>query len=229
MEGNYILIVTAGGIGRRFCKPYPKQFEKIGDKRLIELTLGFFSKIKPQYCVLTYPGDFKKECEYLTNYFSFPVYLVKGGNERFHSVKNAIDFIYEKEEDKSKVVIVHDGVRPFLNLEVVKKIIEKTAETGCAVPFIPISGTVRRLNDDGFYETLIRKDLVTVTTPQGARLGILKDCFDKSNIFYTDESTMLTEFGYNPYPIKDWHFNIKITEPEDKETAEMLVKLLQTE
>ncbi len=221
-----ILILTAGGIGKRFGKPYPKQFEKIGDKTIIEHTLTFFEKVRPEYCVLTYPEGFEREFETLKERFSFPFLLVKGGSERFFSVKNAVEFINEKEGDKSKVVLVHDGVRPFLKQEIVREIVEKTQEKGCAIPYIPVSGTVRRLNDSGFYQTVNRKDLVSITTPQGARLGILKNCFDKAERIYTDESTMLSDFGFNPYPVKDWHFNIKITEPSDREIAEVLTKII---
>ena len=220
---NFILILTAGGIGKRFGKPYPKQFEKIRDKTIIEHTLGFFETVRPEYCVLTYPEGFEREFDALKERFSFPIFPVKGGSERFFSVKNAVEFINEKERDKSKAVLVHDGVRPFLKQEIVREIVEKTKEKGCAVPYIPVSGTVRRLNDSGFYQTVIRKDLVTVTTPQGARLEILKNCFDKAEKIYTDESTMLTDFGFQPYPVKDWHFNIKITEPSDREIAEILL------
>ena len=212
---DFYLIITAGGIGKRFGKPYPKQFEKIGDKTIIELTLSFFNKIKPEFCVLTYPKGFEREFGFLKEKAEFPLFLVEGGEERFYSVKKGFEFLKEK-ADKNLPVLIHDGVRPFLKVEVIKEIIEKTKEKGAAVPYIPVSGTIRRVKNNEFYRTVDRTDISVITTPQGAMLDIFDRCFSKADKPYTDESTMLSDFGVSPFAIKDWYFNIKITNPEDK-------------
>ncbi len=221
---NFYLIITAGGIGKRFGKPYPKQLEKIGDKTIIELTLSFFNKIKPEFCVLTYPKGFEKEFGFLKEKAEFPLFLIEGGEERFYSVKKGFEFLKEK-ADKNLPVLIHDGVRPFLKVEVVKEIIEKTRKKGAAVPYIPIAGTIRRVKNNEFYQTVDRTDISVITTPQGAMLDIFDKCFSKADKPYTDESTMLSDFGITPFAVKDWYFNIKITRMEDIEIADFLSNL----
>ncbi len=226
---DYILLITAGGVGKRFGKPYPKQLEKINGKPLIEWTIGFFEKIKPAFCVLTYPEGFESDFKFLENRFSFPLFLVKGGKERFFSVKNGVEFVFQKENEKDIPLLVHDGVRPFLSLEVVKEVIEKTKEKGCAVPYIPLSGTLRRLESGEFTEVIDRKNAVAITTPQGAKLSILHTCFQKAKRIYTDESTMLSDLGFPPVPVVDWQLNIKITHYEDRILAETLAGIIFSE
>lgn len=219
---KYLLIITAGGVGKRFGKSYPKQLEKILDKEIILKTAEFFEKFPPIECVITYPEDHLDQFEKVLKNLNYKISFVKGGKERFNSVKNAVNFLNELGYDSKTPVLVHDGVRPFLNLETVRKIIENTQNFQASIPYIPISGTMRKLENYKFTDILDRTNAVTVTTPQGCQLGLLKDCFDKTNEVFTDESTMLNSYGVFPKPVRDWHFNIKITEQIDIKSAEIL-------
>lgn len=219
---KYLLIITAGGIGKRFGELYPKQLEKVLGQPILEKTIDFFKKITPIHCVVTYPDGFLNEFELALQNIPFKITFVKGGEERFYSVKNAVNFLFNQSYDISTPVLVHDGVRPFLNNNTVRKVIEKTSLKGSAVPFIKISGTMRKITKNTFCETIDREDVVTVTTPQGCNLGILHDCFMKSKKIFTDESTLLEHFNIHPEPVEDWHLNLKITEKKDLETAELL-------
>jgi len=223
---KYLLVITAGGIGKRFGKPYPKQLETIMNQPILNKTASFFEKIPPIHCIITYPEGYLKEFEKALNNISYPIAFVKGGNERFDSVKNAINKLTKDNFDKELPVLVHDGVRPFLNLETVEKIIQATKLNNAAVPYISVSGTMRKMKKNKFFETIDRENSVIITTPQGCKLELLNNCFLKADKQFTDESTLLQYFDINQTPVADWSFNIKITEKNDLKTTKFLWNIL---
>ncbi len=221
---NYLLIITAGGIGKRFGKDYPKQLTTVFSQPILEKTALFFEKIKPLHCVITYPENFLPDFKKALSNISYKIDFIKGGKERFYSVKNAVNHLVEKGFDRDLAVLVHDGVRPFLNLQTVEQIIRETNKNTAAIPYIPVVGTMRKLINGKLCETIPRENTVIVTTPQGCKLGVLQNCFSKANKEFTDESTLLSNFNINVKPVVDWEFNIKITTKKDLETATILWK-----
>jgi 2-C-methyl-D-erythritol 4-phosphate cytidylyltransferase len=221
---KYLLIITAGGTGKRFGKTYPKQLTTVFSQPILEKTAFFFEKIKPLHCVITYPDGFLSDFEKALSNIPYKIDFIKGGKERFHSVKNALNYFIKKGFDKNLPVLVHDGVRPFLNLQTVEQIIKQTTENTAAVPYISVVGTMRKLINGKFCETIPRENAVIVTTPQGCKLGVLQQCFEKSKKEFTDESTLLSYFNIKITPVVDWEFNLKITTKKDLETATILWK-----
>ena len=222
MAAPVLLIITAGGMGKRFGKPYPKQLETIEGHSILRRTALFFEKIKPDFCVVTCPDGYDDEFRKELSELSFPVEIVRGGSQRHDSVKAAVIFLEGQNFPGDSAVLVHDAVRPFLRLETVKALIAAIRKDGAAVPYVPVTGTIRRFRDDEFQEAVERKDVVVVTTPQGATLEILGQCFKNQGLSYPDESTLLFAESINVTPIRDWHLNIKITTRDDLETAKML-------
>lgn len=222
MEPPILLIITAAGIGKRFGKPYPKQLEKIEGQSILSRTAFFFEAIKPDYAIVTCPEGFEKQFQKDLKSLNYPLKVMSGGGTRFDSVKGAVNWLVDEMYSSDSVVLVHDGVRPFLRLPTVERIVRGVMETGAAAPFVPISGTIRRLRQEEFQETVERKEVVEVTTPQGATLGILAHCFNRQKLSFPDETTLLHAEEIPVLPVLDWHLNIKITTQADMETARAL-------
>ncbi len=222
MEAPILLIITAGGLGKRFGKPYPKQLEKIEGQSILNRTALFFEAIQPEQTIVTCPAGFENRFRKDLKEVNYPFRVIPGGATRFESVKNAVSRLVEDGYSSDCVVLVHDGVRPFLRRATVERIVRGVVETGAAAPFVPINGTVRRLRQDAFQETVDRKEVVEVTTPQGATLGILSHCFNRQKLSFPDETTLLHAEGVPVLPVLDWHLNIKITTQADMETARAL-------
>lgn len=225
MESPVLLILTAGGIGKRFGKSYPKQLESIDGQSILFRTATFFRSVNPDHTIVTAPEGFEDRFVEELAALTFPVQVITGGKERSDSVKRAIDTLVDAGYHGDSVVLVHDGVRPFLNEKTVDDVIWGVRTHGAAIPYMPVSGTARRLKADGFGDTLERKDLAVVTTPQGATLSILSRCFSKRQLSYPDESTLLSAENVPMLPVEDWPLNIKITEPADLRAARVLWRL----
>ena len=222
MQPPILLIITAGGVGKRFNKPYPKQLEMIEGQSILNRTALFFEAIHPTQSIVTCPEGFEKQFQKVLKDVDYPLKVISGGASRFDSVKKAIDQLVHETYSSDSIVLVHDGVRPFLRLATVERIIRGVVDTGAAAPYVPISGTIRRLRQEEFRETVERKEVVEVTTPQGATLGILAHCFKRQKLSFPDETTLLHAEGIPVLPILDWHLNIKITTQADMETARTL-------
>jgi 2-C-methyl-D-erythritol 4-phosphate cytidylyltransferase len=222
MQPPILLIITAGGVGKRFDKPYPKQLEMIEGQSILSRTALFFEAIHPTQAIVTCPEGFEKQFQKDLQDVDYALKVISGGASRFDSVKKAIDQLVDETYSSDSVVLVHDGVRPFLRLATVERIVRGVVDTGAAAPYVPISGTIRRLRREEFRETVERKEVVEVTTPQGATLGILAHCFNRQKLSFPDETTLLHAEGIPVLPILDWHLNIKITTQADMETARAL-------
>ena len=120
MEKNYYLIVTAGGTGTRMGASVPKQFLEMGGKPILRITLEKFMEAVPGVHILTvlpetHIAAWREYCQKTS--FACPQRLVKGGFTRFHSVKNALEFVPE-----DAIVAVHDGVRPLISVAKIREL-----------------------------------------------------------------------------------------------------------
>jgi 2-C-methyl-D-erythritol 4-phosphate cytidylyltransferase/2-C-methyl-D-erythritol 2,4-cyclodiphosphate synthase len=122
--------------------------------------------------------------------------------------------------DDARIVLVHDGARPVADGALIERVIKATAEFGAAVPVLPIAETIKRIDAAGIVtETVDRSGLATAQTPQGARLGLLRDAFrrfppDSADTF-TDEAALLAECRIPVHAIPGQLGNIKVTHEED--------------
>ncbi len=215
MAGPVLVVITAGGVGKRYGKPYPKQLEKIEGQSVLMRTASFFEQLKPERAVVTAPAHFLERFQEEVEPLSYPVDVIRGGAERFHSVQKAVQFLGQGPYPEDSVILIHDGVRPFLNRKTVEMVISQTRQHGAAVPYIPVTGTVRRLRENTFQETVERKELAIMTTPQGVLLGLLMRCYESQPMTFPDESTMLHAEGIEAVPVEDWPLNIKLTSLTD--------------
>ncbi|NOY77444.1 MAG: 2-C-methyl-D-erythritol 4-phosphate cytidylyltransferase, partial [Calditrichaeota bacterium] len=149
--------------------------------------------------------------------------IVAGGKERQDSVRAAFEAI----DVEPELVLVHDGVRPFVTQEILHRAIEETRKHGATVVGIPITATVKRVIDGKVGATLNRNELWEIQTPQTFRYDWFEQASEKAQAdhFYgTDDASLLEHAGFPVYAVLGSPYNIKITHPEDLEMAELILK-----
>ena len=220
---DYVIIV-AGGKGLRMGSDTPKQFLPIGGKPVLMRTLERFREYSPTLqIILVLPQAQQDFWHQLCQEYHFDVdyTLANGGQTRFHSVQNGLAKI---PDDAEGVVGVHDGVRPFPSIDVIRNCYETARSAKAVIPVIPIVETVRHLQG-GHSITVPRDDYRLVQTPQTFDIQLLKAANRQPyNDGFTDDASVVEAFGFAITLVEGNRENIKITTPYDLKIAEMLVQ-----
>ena len=219
---DYIIIV-AGGKGLRMGSDIPKQFLPIGGKPVLMRTLERFREYSAELqIILVLPEAQQDYWHQLCQEYHFDVEytLANGGQTRFHSVQNGLAKV---PDDAIGVVGVHDGVRPFPSLEVIRNCYTTAREKKAVIPVIPVVETVRHLEGEGSV-TVPRGNYRLVQTPQTFDIQLLKAANRQPyNDGFTDDASVVEAFGYDITLVEGNRENIKITTPYDLKIAEVLI------
>lgn len=224
---TYVVIV-AGGSGERMNKSLPKQFLRIGDTTILDRTINCFEKnelIDGIYLVIN---------EYHEEFIEKEIVLdrekikgvVHGGKDRMHSVYNGLKALNEKGLLEDSIVLVHDGVRPFVSQKMIDTGIKMADKYGAAIPTIEIVDTLKSVLKNGTVKkTLDRDKYRAAQTPQvfdGRRLFDLYSEALKEKIIVTDDASIFEHFNEKVHYFSGIEKNIKITTPFDLEIGELI-------
>ena len=158
---------------------------------------------------------------------SKPVRFVEGGDSRQHSVENALGTLSASPADH--LVAVHDAVRPFIDPELVEKVIAEAAQTGAAILGVLSVDTVKRVHKNKIRDTLPRENLVLAQTPQVFRLDLLQRAFASARtdgFTGTDEASLVERLDeVEVSVVQGSSRNIKITRATDMELARLFASL----
>ena len=219
---DYIIIV-AGGKGLRMGSDIPKQFLPIGGKPVLMRTLERFRQYSTTLqIILVLPKAQQDYWQKLCKEYAFDIdyQLADGGETRFHSVQNGLAKIPDNAQG---VVGVHDGVRPFPSIDVIRNCYETAREKKAVIPVIPVVETVRHLKGDTSV-TVPRNEYRLVQTPQTFDIQLLKEANRQPyNDGFTDDASVVETFGFNITLVEGNRENIKITTPYDLKIAEVLI------
>ena len=219
---DYIIIV-AGGKGLRMGSDIPKQFLPIGGKPVLMRTLERFRAYSSALqIILVLPEAQQDYWRQLCMDYHFDVehQIANGGQTRFHSVQNGLALV---PDDAEGVVGVHDGVRPFPSIEVIRNCYETARTAKAVIPVIPVVETVRHLEGDKSV-TVPRGDYRLVQTPQTFDIQLLKSANRQPyNDGFTDDASVVESYGYAITLVEGNRENIKITTPYDLKIAEILI------
>jgi 2-C-methyl-D-erythritol 4-phosphate cytidylyltransferase len=219
---DYIIIV-AGGKGLRMGSDIPKQFLPIGGKPVLMRTLERFRAYSSDLqIILVLPEAQQDYWQELCQEYQFDVeyQLANGGQTRFHSVQNGLALV---PDDAEGVVGVHDGVRPFPSIEVIRNCYETARTAKAVIPVIPVVETVRHLEGDKSV-TVPRGDYRLVQTPQTFDIQLLKSANKQPyNDGFTDDASVVESYGHAITLVEGNRENIKITTPYDLKIAEVLI------
>jgi len=221
---DYVIIV-AGGKGLRMGSDVPKQFLPVGGKPVLMRTISRFREYSSTLgIVLVLPREQHEYWQQLCRDYSFSEqYIVAcGGETRFHSVKNGLAAI---PDDACGVVGVHDGVRPFPSIEVIRKCYDAAREAGAAVPVVPVVETLRHIEPSGWTRTVPRSEFLLVQTPQAFSIELLKRAYKQPYVeAFTDDASVVEALGHEVRLVEGNRENIKITTPFDLRVAEVLTE-----
>ncbi len=220
------VIVTAAGAGKRFGGQVKKPFALIDARpvfiRSIEL---FLTREDVCQTILTVaPEDYEVVKEkYAANIMFMGFKLLKGGKERFESVRAAL----EQVDPAADLVCIHDAVRPYVLDTWIDAVFEEAGKSGAAILAAPLSGTIKRVAESGVIdETVPREGLYEAQTPQVFRRDvILKAYADLPKDFEpTDDAEAVERIGHGVTVVATDRRNIKITTPGDMDLIAVLLK-----
>ena len=219
---DYVIIV-AGGKGLRMGSDIPKQFLPIGGKPVLMRTLERFRDYSADLQIILVLPEAQQDywrqlCE--EYHFTVAYQLANGGQTRFHSVQNGLALV---PDDAEGVVGVHDGVRPFPSIEVIRNCYETARTAKAVIPVIPVVETVRHLENEGSV-TVPRGEYKLVQTPQTFDIQLLKAANRQPyNDGFTDDASVVESYGHAITLVEGNRENIKITTPYDMKIAEVLI------
>jgi len=215
---NYIIIV-AGGKGLRMGGDIPKQFLPIGGKPVLMRTIERFHEYSPTLqIILVLPKAQQDYWRQLCNEYHFneSYELADGGETRFHSVQHGLALI---PDDAEGVVGVHDGVRPFVSVDVIRRCYETARTAKAVIPVVPVVETLRHIEKGNVY----RADYRLVQTPQTFDIQLLKAANRQPyQENFTDDASVVEAYGQEVSMVEGNRENIKITTPFDLKIAEII-------
>lgn len=221
------VIVPAAGSGTRLGGSVKKQFLLLRDKPILVHTLQRFEHCPDiDEIALAVPEQSIAEIEtVLSHYRLHKVSKVTvGGEKRQDSVYNVLKKIPAKLSD---IVLVHDGVRPFVEPKRISHLIKVCKEYNAAVLAVQPKDTVRRsAGGDFFDQTLDRNALWLVQTPQAFRAELLLKAYEKAKkekFYSTDEAALVERIGAKVKIVEGSYDNIKITTQEDLELGKLIL------
>ncbi len=221
-------LIPAAGMGRRMGKSVAKQFLPLGDKPMLAHTLLAFQRATAidEIIPILSREDMEACLQEIIEQFHITKVktLVVGGKERQDSVANGL----HKLEKDAAVVLVHDGVRPFVTPEMIKETVDHARKGECVAVGVPIKDTIKEVGDNGMVRhTLERSRLWAIQTPQAFPVKTLKHAYEEASaqrLWGTDDATLVERTGGAVRVIMGSYENIKITTPEDLLLAEEILK-----
>lgn len=216
------IIIVAGGKGLRMGKELPKQFIPIKGKPVLMHTLeAFYNFDNNIKIILVLPSSHQQYWQDICSEYRFtiPHTIANGGETRFHSVKNGLEFVSEG------YVGVQDGVRPFATKDLITTCFEEVKLKKAIIPAIPSTDSLRELTTDNKSKIVDRSKIVLVQTPQVFAVDILKEAYEVDfDTSFTDDASVVEAMGVNVSIIRGEESNIKITTPIDLKIGEMILE-----
>lgn len=219
----YALIV-AGGSGKRMGTKIPKQFLELAGKPVLMHTIERFKAFNEAITIITVIPEEQfglwKELQEAHS-FSIPQTLVKGGDTRFMSVKNGLEAV-----GPAGLVAIHDGVRPLVSIDTIKRCFEAAGKSGSAIPVIGLTDSLRMITNGGSIPA-DRQRFRLVQTPQVFEISLIRNAYLQPYCpEFTDDATVVEKAGGKISLVEGNRENIKITNPEDLLAAETLLSSL---
>lgn len=214
-------VIVAGGKGLRMGTALPKQFLPLNGKPVLYYAIKMFRDTFPGIkIILVLPQDQLSYANIVLQSFEDGIDLdiVPGGETRFHSVKQGLEQV-----EPGSIVFVHDGVRPLIDANLLRRCYDAAMQHGNAIPAIAVSDSIRQ--DEGTGSFPVNRDhLRIVQTPQTFKAEIVLPAFQQDyQESFTDEATVVQAYGEEIFLVAGSKRNIKVTTPEDMLVAGVLL------
>ncbi|PID29282.1 MAG: 2-C-methyl-D-erythritol 4-phosphate cytidylyltransferase [Candidatus Cloacimonadota bacterium] len=221
-----IAVITAGGSGKRMRSAIKKQFMKIGNDPVIVHTLRKFtaSKLFAEIILVIPEEDVPETENFIKKYFkNDKITLATGADERQKSVFNGL----KQCPPDTDYVFIHDGVRPFVDLEDLNLLLKKAKEIKAVIPVTPARCTIKKCRSGKVTETVPRDELFEAHTPQVFDFSLISELHkkaDEEGVILTDDAGICEYYGHEVGIIESCGNNIKITHPQDIKIAEIILE-----
>lgn len=224
------VVVPAAGMGKRMGASINKQYLQLGGKPIVARTLEVFQQ-SPSIAgiILVIPQDEIPYCQHevVDRYqLSKVLKIVAGGAERQYSVLNGLKELRHYADDRD-VVLVHDGVRPFINQALLEQSIDLATTGVGALVAVPAKDTIKVVQDGVVVDTPDRSTLWQAQTPQSFQFGQIFKAYlqaEADAFLGTDDCSLLERSGMSVRIVQGSYQNIKITTPEDLVLAEAFLR-----
>jgi 2-C-methyl-D-erythritol 4-phosphate cytidylyltransferase len=222
---SVLAIIPAAGTGLRMGGATPKQFLSLDGIPIFVHTLRKFGAAEAIDEILlgVRPEEMDRVSkEIATEHFAKPVRLVAGGASRQETVARCLD----QAPPTTEIVVVHDAVRPFIELAMIRQVVDAARKAGAVILGIPSVDTVKKVERLTILGTIPRERIVLAQTPQAFRYTILRQAFDRAlaeGYAGTDESSLVEHDGHEVMVVMGSDRNIKITKPSDLPLARLYV------
>jgi 2-C-methyl-D-erythritol 4-phosphate cytidylyltransferase len=218
------VIVVAGGTGQRMESSIPKQFLSINNEIVLMKSIRSFHEFDSTLkIIVTIPENHIPYWNDLCNKHDFTIkhIVVKGGQTRYHSVKNALEKVAN-----DGIVAIHDGVRPLVSQITIGQVFKIASINGNAIPYIDLVDSVRFVDADT-NKPVDRNKYKLIQTPQAFKCSIIKKAYEQSwNESFTDDASLVEKLGIKINLVPGNRENIKITSQIDIKIAEALFNYL---
>jgi len=226
-------IVLAGGLGLRFKSKVPKPLLKINSQPVIIHCLETFSRHSLIKDIILVVNPFNKK-GIISSVNEHRIKkirdIVLGGKERRDSVRNALGALSRRTD----LVLIHDGVRPFIDKELVSLVIKEAGKCGAAIVGVPVKATIKSIKVSKYQSikdkfivgnTLDRDNLWEIQTPQVFKKELILEAYKKfGNTEVSDDAMLVEKLGVEVRVVRGSYNNIKITTREDLVIAEAIAK-----
>ena len=216
---KYTAIVLAAGSGKRMNSKVHKQYLIIQDRPVLYYSLKAFEDSAVDEIVLVVGKGEEKFCrkEIVDKYgISKVKAIVEGGKERYHSVFEGL-----KQTSDADYVLIHDGARPFVNQDIIRRCMQEVQKYQACVVGMPVKDTIKIVDEEGYAkQTPDRKNVWMIQTPQTFSYALIYEAYEEmlktEDTAITDDAMVLERIkGKKSKLIEGSYRNIKITTPED--------------
>ncbi len=223
-----VVIIPSAGTGRRMGGEIPKQYLSLAGIPILVHTLSGFQRspfVDEIYLVVPEADVAEVRRDVVERYDLSRVSLViAGGRERQDSVRNALAHVCDEHE----IVLVHDGVRPFVTGALIERAVAGAKAFGAVTVGVPVGDTLKAVNAAGLVvKTVPRKGLWFTQTPQAFRREVILAAYERAaadGFYGTDDASLVERIGIPVRMIPGDADNIKVTTPEDLERGERMIR-----
>ncbi len=216
-------VIVAGGKGTRMGGDIPKQFLPFLGKPLLIYAIDAFRLALPDAkIILVVPQDHLSGVQTIIRTFmaKFDLTITAGGETRFHSVQNGLKMV-----NNDGVVFVHDAARPMITQDLILRCYKSALINGNAIPAIAQAESVRMVGENNINTPVNRELLRIIQTPQTFKSEQILPAFNRPyRPEFTDEASVVEDFGIKVNLIEGAFDNIKLTNPIDFVIAEALLR-----
>lgn len=225
---TYQVIIPAAGQGKRMGAGFNKLLLELNHVPILIHTLRVFEEDEQCAGIILAisPHDENSFRGLIEKYHIKKVNrIVFGGKERQHSVYNGL-----KVANSNSIVLVHDGARPFIDIDSIHTLVDVTNKHGAACLAAPVKDTIKRVKDNEVVETVERSSLWAIQTPQAFRVPLLVEAHklaEKDQFLGTDDASLVERMNVPVKIVEGSYDNIKLTTAEDLYFAEAIIRKKQ--